>query len=1036
MISVRALGPLEVDVSGKLLNLGGPREHVILAMLLLDANRIIPIERLMRALWDDRPPNTARAQVQICISALRKKLLPVGGAIRIESHRPGYLIRLPSEFFDLHVFEAAVVRARNAEQRGDLNAARSAMRRALGLWRGGALAGIESRTVRQIAEQLAERRLALMEDCLDVELQLGLHNDVAVELARLVEEYPHRERLCALLMTALYRAGRQADALEVYRRTRASLVDALGIEPGAELRRLHLAILQNSEASDDLEAHAIDLTAGARAPAVVPTLLPATISDFTGRADQVARLMRQVLRDTSDIGGHWAVGVNVIVGRGGTGKTTLAVHVAHQLADKFPDGQLFARLRSGDQAASLAGIFERFLRALGAQNQMLPDSVDERAEMYRDLLADRRVLVLLDDAMSEQQVRDLLPGSPTCAVIVTSRKRLTGLSAANRVELGGFDPATAIELLGTIAGRDRIACERAAAARVCQLCDYTPLALRIVGARLAARPHWTVDDMVGRLTDESRRLDELRHEQMGVRASMALSYVNLSPAARCLLRRLALLETSSFAPWVGEPLIKVDEFVAQEIMEELVDAYFLDADSGLHVRVPRYRLHDITRIFAQERLTEEDAAAESRAAVSRYIAALHYLTREAYRRAHGGEFLLPKNDAELWRLAGASAARQLAEPLAWLEEERGSLVCGVRQAAAYGLTDHAWGLALSSVAIFEARMHLDDWRETHEDALRAVLAHGDVRGEAAIRYSLASLHMFTRNVAEASDGFSRALVLYEDLGDRYGTALVLRNVAYLDRIAGHLSEALERWEKTLPAFREVNDVLAVAHVLHNMAQVKMDFGDIAGAVGMLDEADEICTMLGNRRVGAQVLHRKGELYCRRGDLEQAAAAYADVLASAEASGDLVGQCYALLGLNSVHVAREDFDAAARTLAQADELAVSAGDPMVRCRLRLARAIVALGRGDLESAARDAESAVRDAKDMNATLLCVEALMTRGRICLLAGKPECAQLNWDSCADLVATLEARLAARLSAELQRYRTAALSAAHCDGPAHASG
>jgi len=1023
----RILGPLEITHHNEAIKVGGPRQQTVMAMLLLEANHVIPVERLIRAIWDEEPPTTARGQVQICISTLRRQIMAAERKQLIDSRPPGYLLKLVDGALDSHVFEAHVAAGRGALAAGEPLRAATEFRRALALWRGMALSGVNSRLVQQSVAQLNERRLTVIEECLECELFLGMHHDVVGEVVRLVEEHPLREHLRALLMTALYQAGRQAEALEAYRHTRDTLMGELGVEPGEELQQLHHAILNGSPVARlaQLSAAFIGPPASpSRDSMPVPRLLPAAIPDFTPQ-DEIVDLLLTKITEAGSAGDVQAVPVTVIVGRGGAGKTTLAVQVAHQLAARFPDGQLFARLRHGEHQTNPAHVLERFLRALGISGEVLPEDTEERAEMYRSVLGKRRMLIVLDDAMSEQQVSALLPGSSQCSVIVTSRNRLTGLSAANRVEVHRFSRHSALELLTRIVGATRIQAEPEAVAALCELCGYLPLALRIVAARLAARPHWSVADLVERLVDESRRLDELNHGEMGVRASISLTYQILSPDARRLFRRLALIEAPNFAIWVGSPLLQIDALHAQDLMEELTEAYLIDTEAGPTVNLARYRFHDLVRPFAGERLVAEESAEDRCKALEHLAGALLYVAGKAHCREYSGDFLLPRSGASRWLLPDTLVNRLLENPLAWYEDERLSIVSAVRQSAACGLLEHSWDLALSAVALFEAHAYYNDWRETHETALKAACRACDRWGEAAMRYSLGSLYMFEQQPKQAARQLAQSRALYEQLGGRHGAALALRNLAFLDRMNGDLEVALARWEEALGIFQVVGDGIAEAHVLQNMAQVHLDFGEDMAAHALLDRARRICEDLGNRRVGAQVLHRLGTLHLQRGEPDLAAEAFRKVLKVVRESDDRVGQCYALLGIASVHLKRDELLAAQRSLVDAENLAASVGERMAHSRVALARAQTALKLRDLDSAADHAERAMRTFEELKATLYRAEAHFVRGQIYLAAGQPQAALDLWKSSSALLSSLNLSRTVWLSAELRRCMSALANA-----------
>ncbi|MFI9271110.1 AfsR/SARP family transcriptional regulator [Kitasatospora sp. NPDC052896] len=1030
----RILGPLEVAHEGVPVDVKGLRQQTVLALLLLEANRIVPSDRLVDGVWDEDPPTTSRGQIQIAISSLRQQLpsdeLGLG---RIVTRAPGYLLRVADGELDLRLFDARVATGRRLADQRPRQAAEE-LRAALAFWRGPALSGIGSRLVRAGVAQLDERRLVVLEECLELELGLGAHHKLVGELSTLVAANPLRERLRVLLMTALFRAGRQAEALEEYRRARETFVDELGIEPGEELRRLQQAILTRDPVlTGEPAVPAVGTPAAgtpatasehpaadpaAPAPPSVPRLLPAGIADFTGRAQTIERILAE---PAGEAAGEQAVPVTVITGRGGVGKTTLAVHLAHRLASAFPDGQLFARLSNAAQPEKACDVLGRFLRALGVAAPAVPDGIEERAEMYRDRLAGRRVLVVLDDAVSESQVLPLLPGSAECRVLVTSRRRFTGLPAADRVEVSAFSQLSSAELLARIAGRSRITAEPEAVAALCELCGQLPLALRIVAARLAARPHWSVSDLIERLTDESRRLDELRHGEMGVRASISLTYESLSPDARRLFRLLALLETPSFASWIGAPLLRTDPLRGQDLLEELAESYLLDVEVDSTTRSARYRFHDLVRTFARERLATEEPPSARQEALERILGALLFLTGEAHRREYGGEFMLTRSPAGRWELPPRLVDRVLADPLGWYDQERMWIVSAVRQAAASGLAGHAWGLAMNAVTLFEARAHFHDWRETHDLALRAARQAGDRLGEAAMRYSAGSLDMFEQQFTPAAEQFERALALYQELGDRHGAAMVLRNMAFLDRMNGRLDDALDRCRQAMAVFEEAGDRIGEAHVLNHMAQIHLEYGEHELARGLLERALRVCQGLGNRRVGAQVLHRLGEARLALGDLDGALADFRQVLADVRLAEDHIGETYALLGLAEVHRLRGDQAAAGELLAAADTLAVTVGERLAEARVALALGELSLEADELELAWVRAARARELFTEMRAPLFQACALELCGRVHAAAGRrAQAAECRRDALAAVVGLDSARvrrLVQRLKEQLAR-------------------
>lgn len=581
---LRLLGPIELVADGRPFDIGGPRQRTVLAALALNVARVTSMDGLIAAVWADDPPETARGQVQVCISGLRKVLAEAGhpGAIRTVS--PGYRLELAPSDVDTLQFTHLVATAKSAADKGDPGQAVKHLRAALALWRGPAFDGVDSDLIRRGATTLDERRLTATEERVRLDLGLGQHRQLVSELHALVGEHPLRERLHELLMIALYRSGRPAEALNAYRTARDVIVEEIGVEPGQELRELELAILNRDPA----------LQPDDEPVAAVPRQTPASVADFTGRGAELADIVATLTKAPD-----YAVPVVAISGRGGVGKSSMAIRAAHELAPHFPDGQLYATLRGGSPADQLAG----FLRALGGA---VPETVDERAALYRSTLAGSRVLVVLDDVTSEAQALPLLPGTPGCAVITTSRARLGNLPGAYFVDLRPLPAPTALELLGRIVGTPRVEAEPADARELAHLCEGLPLALRIAGARLAARPAWRIADLVGRLRDESRRLAELAHRDCTLRSSITRTYEALAPVPRRLFRLLALLDTPDLHTWTAAALLDLPFPEAETVVESLVDAHLVEV-----VEHPRYRLPALARAYAKELPTSPEEARES-----------------------------------------------------------------------------------------------------------------------------------------------------------------------------------------------------------------------------------------------------------------------------------------------------------------------------------------------------------------------------------------------------------------------------------------
>ncbi len=898
-------------------------------MLLLEANRVVPVDRLVDAVWDEAPPSTARSQIQICVSALRKALADADGTDAILTRPPGYLFQVGDGELDLHDFERMATLGKAALAGRRFTEAADCFAQALALWDGPPFEGLNSRVLEAAATLLTERYLATVEEYFEIQLTLGKHHELIGELKVLTATYPLRERLRAQLMTALYRDGRQTEALEVYRETRQALVEELGLEPGTTLQSLERAILTGdaSLGSSSAWQPGDEGTVGSYTP---PRMLPWDISDFTGR-DELVHEIKQVLR--RDQQPQSSLTIVALSGKGGVGKTALAIHAGHELAEGFPDGQIYVSLRSGDlRPRNPAEVLQRFLRALGVPGSSIPEGLDERAEMYRSRLAGRRILVILDDAAAEKQVLPLLPAGG--AVIVTSRLRLTALPGAHLFEIRTLGAPQAASFLEQVVGQARLAAEPDATQALLDLCDGLPLALRIVAARLAARPHWTVAQLMARLSNEHRRLDELTHGGVGIRTSIAVAYDSLSDDGRRLFRRLSLLVTPDFGKWVAIALLDVtSQEYAEDLLDSLVDIQLVDVERVGSVPA-RYRFHELIRVYAREQLLACEPAHERSAALQRVMKAWLSLAREAHRREYGGDFTVLHGPSEGWPLPPGLVEELLISPLAWYETERAAVAAAVRQSADSGLHDIAWDLAMAAVTLFEAHSHLDDWRETHEIALSAARRAGNRLGQAAMLYSLGALYLSEGRLDQAAASLSQALEMFDELGERHGSGLARRNLAFIDRVRGDYDQALARYEDALASLRAVGDTVGEAHALISTAQIRVEVGKYEEAEALLDTALEIARRAGNRRVEAQALHRLGESWAARGDLDRARGAFGLVLAIAGKQKSSAAEAYALHGLGIVHLKAGEFHQAEPVLGQAQRLATRSGDRLLSAQLLL------------------------------------------------------------------------------------------------------
>ena len=520
----RILGPVQAVRGGRELELGGPKRRAVLALLLVAAGRVVPAERLAEDLWGGSLPPAAAGTLRSHVSRLRTLLSP--DAVLV-ARGGGYALSAESDQLDASRFERLVGAGRAALERGEAVVAASRFREALALWRGRALAdvaGVEPLALE--AARLEELRLVAVEGRIDADIELGLAAEVTGELEQLVAEHPVRERLWRLLVLALYRSERQADALAAYRRAREMLAEELGIEPGQELRQLEEAVLRQ-----EVPPSAI---------AAVTRTLPRDIASFIGRGAELRQLFRDLASRSADGG---VVGISAIGGMAGIGKTTLAVHAAHQLADRFPDAQLFLPLHAhtpGQRPVDPADALASLLLAAGIGARQIPPGVEARSARWRDHLAGKKVLLVLDDATGHEQVRPLLPGTAGSLVLITSRRRLTALEDAAVISLDTLAPDEASELMVRLAGRAGIRAGDGGIAEVARLCGYLPLAIGMLARQLHHHPAWTPAGLAAELAAARDRLELLHAENLSVAAAFNLSYQDLTAGQRQLFRRLGV----------------------------------------------------------------------------------------------------------------------------------------------------------------------------------------------------------------------------------------------------------------------------------------------------------------------------------------------------------------------------------------------------------------------------------------------------------------------------------------------------------------
>ncbi|MEV4532656.1 BTAD domain-containing putative transcriptional regulator [Asanoa sp. NPDC049518] len=902
------MGPLRVRSQGRTIPLGTPMQARLLALLLCHDGRPVGTDMLLASLWEGDPPPTARKTLQVYVHRLRHAL---GDPNRVAHTGDGYAIALgPDDEFDVRRFGAAIEQARAARRHGDLPAAEKLFHEALGLWRGDAYGGVP---VGPEARRLTDLRDTAREESAAVAIDLGRPVEAAADLAGLAEEHPFRETVRSLLMLALLRTGRQADALDVYRRARALLVEELGVEPAVTLRSLHAAILRGDPRLAGVATTELgelgDADNRPARPVVAPTprQLPADTAGFTGRAAELDRL-DVILRGPGP-------SVAVVSGIPGVGKTALAVHWGHLRRDRFPDGQLYVDLRGYDDRPPLrpSAVLAVFLRAFGVPADEVPADPDEAAALYRSSLAERKVLVVLDNAGHTAQVRPLLPAGPGCAALVTSRDQLAGLAvrdSAVRVPLDVLPAGDAADLLRGAIGAGRMEAEPGSAARLVDLCGHLPLALRIAAAQLTDGGLGDISTYVAALSGD--RLTALRvhgDSQAAVRAAFGLSYARRSLPARRLFRLFGVVPCADLTTPTAAALTGVTANEAARLLAELADGHLVEQH-----RPGRYVAHDLLRVYAAERAGVEEPEPDRRQALDRLSD--HYLRTvvAATRMVSPQVIRLPD--------PVGTPVRDFADHAAatdWLEAERSNLLALVTHAATHGPHHYAWQLADALRGWLHRRLYVADSLVASRTALIAARRTGEPIGLAAAYNCLATVHWQANHTGLALRYFTQGRVNAHAAGWAEGesTALYGRAIIHVLRGAGPI--AADDLGQALAINRRSGSARGEAICLNSLAVLHFELGDLHTAAGYA--ADSVRAYRSASAVGGAVpIANLGEMKHLLGDSDTGLRLLAEALAAHRAVGNWSAEAAALTSLAAVHADRGDLARAEALVTAAEELA--------------------------------------------------------------------------------------------------------------------
>ncbi|MDX6332749.1 MAG: hypothetical protein QOG05_89 [Streptosporangiaceae bacterium] len=958
----RILGPLEVQVDGGWHGVNAPKWRTMLAVLLLQAGQVISTDQLITEVWPEESPARASNSISVYALRLRRLIGDPEGKVLVTRY-PGYQLLVPADDIDADRFSRLAAEGRKALSAGECQRAADLLNEALGLWQGSrALADVPaSPLVSAEASGLEEARIEALELRIQADLACGRQAQVVAELRRLLVDHPIREGMWALLMRALYSSGRQAEALGAYAQAREVIADELGVDPSAELRQLHEQMLRADAGSGSpgsaTKTAAADSpfaawlsgpheetspatqpgppTAGpapagtaaavtgppeagpappASGPLALVAQLPADIPDFTGRVDHLQNL-RALLAGPRRPDSPGAVVVAAVIGAGGLGKTTLAVHAAHLLRAHYPDGQLYASLAGPNAHPVPPGdVLARFLRDLGVDPARIAAGEEERAAQYRTLLTDRRVLIVLDDARDAAQVRPLLPGTASCAVLVTTRNRMPDLAGSRFVDLDVLDSAEALDLFAGIIGRGRAEAEPDATEDVLTACAGLPLAIRIAGARLAARGGWTVRNLAKRLSDERRRLDELKTGDLAVRACFEVSFASLprhregdvDPAHA--FRLLGMWQGRTIGLPAAAALIGQPEEKAADALEVLVDAQLLQSPAP-----ERYRFHDLLRAYAAGRADVEETQAVRDEAIRRVLTwYLHTVDAVAHMVSpHRYPFTLAPLEPGCEPLAFQS----LDEALNWCEVERINLVTATRQAAAHGLGALAWQLPVAAFGFFNRRTYWADWVETHQIALVNVRLLGDRRGEALVLNCLGTAFA-RRRMDEAADYFEQALAIRCQLGDLPGEAQTATSLADTYLRMQRYDDALDLLKRALEIRRQAANPYSESVVLNNLGEAYLALGRIPEAVESLEHSREIFRAIGDIRGEGYALNNLGDAYLALGRPAEAVSVLDRARQLRHAAGDRLEEAVTLRHLVRAYVNQDSPEQAQEYLRRA------------------------------------------------------------------------------------------------------------------------
>ncbi|MFG2890689.1 BTAD domain-containing putative transcriptional regulator [Streptomyces sp. NPDC048248] len=899
--------------------------------LLLEPGRVVPISRLVMAAWNEEPPDSAEHQVRKTVAKLRSRI-PHGPDI-IVTDGPGYRAVVAPEQLDLLRYQKLLRQARTSLDAGETERAAEQLREALALWRGPVLAGSGGRVVDAASTALEEQRLTAAEQLYELCIDAGEAAEITGELRALVDEHPLRETLRSRLMLALYHSGQQVAALDEFARARGHLVDELGIDPGVELTGLHERILRQDPSLTRPERSA------SRVPHQVteaPHALPFDVPDFSGRSSELQWVCEAARRAPEG-----APTVLALDGMGGGGKTALAIRAAHELAEQYPDGSLFIDLHGFTPGQTPLSAFHAqgdLLAAAGIPSDEIPTVPAGRAARWQSYMRGRHMLLVLDNAAASEQVRALIPGSSDSLVLITSRPRLTGLDGVEWLSVGALPELDSHQLLRNTLGAERVEREMDAARELLRLCGGLPLAVRIAAARLANRPHWTVQRLVERLRDHDRRLDELTSEGRGVAGALLLSYQSMPHDQRTAFRLLGHHPGRYLDAEEAAALLDTDVLTAEDVLEELVDVRLLEArEPGV------YALHDLVRSFVQ-RVAQGEKVPEDGQAVRRLLD--HYLNtaERACDTLFPGRRRFGTRD-ERGRIRAEFDHKDKA--LQWIDQHRDGLLAAVDAAYHEGLLWHAArlprelgfhssirGYDVSANAALEkgvsasrklgdrpltrlnlmnlamGKWRLGQLRDTVarlEEAVDLSRQMEDVHSEAECRARLGQACNSLGELERALRLCQEANASAQELGFTRLDGSSLSTLSLVQVRLGRFEEAAESAERAVAIFDSIKEVQLSVDALSNLSQASERLGRFEESLAWADAALERCQRMSMPSVLPLVLARRADVLVRMGALEEAADSAGQALAKATSNIDDIHRATVHLSVGRVRYALGDLD---------------------------------------------------------------------------------------------------------------------------------